>query len=113
MQQISGGLPCRLQLSIRLSVTHKMTLALYMAKYATPALRSIFITKSFYFIVDGNYLPASEKRLKPRRGGFCGARRYQDNRQGKPVRPRQVALHLEQPAENGDTVIRLLTNLPA
>jgi hypothetical protein len=33
--------------------------------------------------------------------------------QGKPIRLRRVELHLERPTEDGDTVIRLLTNLPA
>ncbi|MEC4717605.1 IS4 family transposase [Noviherbaspirillum sp. CPCC 100848] len=36
-----------------------------------------------------------------------------ENDQGKPIRLRRVELHLERPTEDGDTVIRLLTNLPA
>jgi IS4 transposase len=36
-----------------------------------------------------------------------------EDEQGKPIRLRRVELHLEHPTEDGDTVIRLLTNLPA
>jgi IS4 transposase len=34
------------------------------------------------------------------------------NEEGKPIRLRRVELHLAHPTEDGDTVIRLLTNLP-
>jgi IS4 transposase len=36
-----------------------------------------------------------------------------EDEQGKPIRLRRVELHLEHATEDGDTVIRLLTNLPA
>jgi len=66
-------------------------------------------------IVDGNHLPASEKRLKPLRG-FRGVHEQAvsiEDDQGKLIRLRRVELHLAHPAEDGATVIRLLTNLPA
>ncbi|MEC4720344.1 transposase [Noviherbaspirillum sp. CPCC 100848] len=66
-------------------------------------------------IVDGNHLPASEKRLKPLRG-FRGVHEQAvsiEDDQGKLIRLRRVELYLAHPTEDGDTVIRLLTNLPA
>ena len=95
-------------------------------------------------IVDGNHLPASQKRLKPLRGfrgaGFivrehgaspnlralgkpCRAGRIEtgmvheqkvsiEDETGQPLMLRRIELDLDEPTEDRDSVIVLLTNLP-
>ena len=95
-------------------------------------------------IVDGNHLPASQKRLKPLRGfrgaGFivrehgaspnpralgkpCRAGRIEtgmvheqkvsiEDETGQPLLLRRIELDLDEPTEDGESVIVLLTNLP-
>ncbi len=94
-------------------------------------------------IVDGNHLPASQKRLKPLRGfrgaGFivreygaspnprtlgkpCRAGRIEtgmvheqkvsiEDETGQPLMLRRIELDLDEPTEDGESVIVLLTNL--
>jgi hypothetical protein len=79
-------------------------------------------------VVDGNHLPASAKRLAPLRSeSDCPWQIPQDRSGGdrnrlrrivqigagkRAIALRRIEVHLEQPSENGDRFVRILTNWP-